>query len=75
MKKMLFFYDYSGGSVWAFIWANSVEEVLQEYPRLEYASDFPDWFSEDLKKKISEKETYVLGQVKSGWLSVLNTSG
>lgn len=68
---MLFRYDYGGGSLTAFVWANSVEEVLSVYPQLEYLPDFPVDYPPALRDAIAEKETYVLGQVAGGWLSKL----
>ena len=48
-KKFLTVYDYDTGAIWTYIYANSKQEILKKYPRLEVLSHEPEWFTDENK--------------------------
>lgn len=56
-KKFLVAYDYGQGGVWAFLLAESEEEISRRYPSLTIVKDPPPWFDDKQAKLTAERMT------------------
>lgn len=64
-QRFLVVYDYGSGGVWAYVDAESSEEIEREFPELTVVSQPPDWMSADEQADIAEHATYDLHEDRS----------
>lgn len=62
-RDFLVVYDYGQGGVWAYIRAESADEIKSRYPELEIREEIPKWMS-----------TKYLGQLRQRTLDVDDTT-
>lgn len=70
-KKHLVVYDYGQGGLWAFIVAESPDEIEHRYPELKVVQEIPGWMTDDLRARLEATETYDLEAPPSGLLADL----
>ena len=59
-QPILVVYDYGSGGVWAFVVAESAEEVEREFPELKVTWSRPSWMSAEEEERIAREATYDL---------------
>ncbi|MGQ0743498.1 MAG: hypothetical protein ACT4OS_04015 [Acidimicrobiales bacterium] len=59
-QPILVLYDYGAGGVWAFVLAESPEEVEREFPELKVVSPRPSWMTDGEEGRIAAEATYDL---------------
>lgn len=59
-RPILVVYDYGAGGVWAFVLAESPEEVEREFPELNVVAPRPSWMNDDEEARIASEATYDL---------------
>lgn len=59
-QAFLVVYDYGSGGVWAYVRADSAEEIEHEFPELKVVFELPTWMSEDERRTIAEQATHDL---------------
>jgi hypothetical protein len=69
--KHLVVYNYGQGGLWAFIRADSAEQIEERYPELKVVSEIPTWMTDDIRSRLEATETYDLDAPPSGLLADL----
>jgi hypothetical protein len=64
-QRFLVVYDYGSGGVWAYVDAESSEEIEREFPELRVFEESPEWMSADEQAEIAEHATYDLYKDRS----------
>jgi hypothetical protein len=54
MKKHLVVYNYGQGGLWAFIHANSAQEIEDLYPELKVVDQMPSWMTPEMASRLEE---------------------
>lgn len=67
-QKHLVVYEYGQGGRWAFVYADSAEEIFERYPELKVVNEVPGWMTPDLRSRLEAAETYDLDAAPSGLL-------
>ena len=57
-------YDYGQGGVWAFIWAQSADDIYQRFRDLEVVNTMPSWLSGDELARTEQTMTFDIDDVK-----------
>lgn len=70
-QKHLVVYDYGQGGLWAFIYADSPQQIEERYPELKVVAEVPPWMTGELRSRLEAKETYDLDAPPSGLLADL----
>jgi hypothetical protein len=70
-QKHLVVYDYGQGGLWAFIYADSPQQIVDRYPELKVISETPAWMTDELRSRLEATETYDLDAPPSGLLADL----
>lgn len=70
-QRYLAVYDYGMGGIWAFIFAESPQQIVERYPELKVVSESPAWITDALRRVMEAKETYDLDAPPSGLLADL----
>lgn len=71
MNKYLVVYDYGQGGRWAFVVAESPDQLRKLYPELKIVSKRPEWMDEAVTQHLEENETYRVTDQPSGLLAEL----
>jgi len=66
-NKFLIRYRYGKGSLWAFVIAESAEQVKHTFRNIEIYDEPPDWFAAELEAVI---QTYPIDE-PAGWLPLV----
>lgn len=56
-QRFLVNYDYGMGGVWAFLFAESEEQIRRRFPELTVVHDPPDWLDERERKVLEDNLT------------------
>jgi hypothetical protein len=67
-------YDYGTGGVWAYLLADSPDEIAQRYPELQVISERPSWMSDDEERGIRERMTIDIDDEANEFLAALRSS-
>ena len=70
-QKHFVVYDYGQGGLWAFIYADSPQQIVELYPELKVVSEIPAWMTDELRSRLETTETYDLDSPPSGLLADL----
>lgn len=70
-KPFLVAYDYGQGAVWAFIRAESQEEIERDFPELKVIDDPPGWLDGPRRKRMEETMTFDIDERTVGLLAEL----
>ncbi|HEX6472807.1 MAG TPA: hypothetical protein VF069_27205 [Streptosporangiaceae bacterium] len=70
-KEFLVVYDYETGGAWAFLLANSEEEIRESFPELRIITERPAWLTAEEEEKIRERMTIDIDDVGDEFLSAL----
>jgi hypothetical protein len=70
-KRFLVLHDYGQGGNWAFIWANSPEEIRRRFPEFEIVDRIPEWLSGTILERTEERMTFDVGDSDSEWLNAV----
>jgi hypothetical protein len=57
-KKYLVLHDYGTGGVWAYVLAESVDDVRRCLPEFEVLDRPPDWMTEEVRSRIERELTF-----------------
>jgi hypothetical protein len=68
MKKYIVGYDYGMGGLWAYVVAESLDAIQQEYPELGVLTEAPEWMTDEMRARL---ETLNLSDPPSGVLKVV----
>jgi hypothetical protein len=63
VKEFLVCYDYGQGGIWLYLKAQSVEEIMRDYPRLTVFEAVPPFWTDELEAIARSHDT-----VTSQWL-------
>ena len=66
-REFLVAYDYGMGGVWAFVSADTDEEILKRYPQLQVFNEIPKELDSETVKKLERCDLYA----PTGWLALL----
>jgi hypothetical protein len=58
VKRFLVAYDYGQGAVWAFVQADSKEQIAREFPELTVADTLPEWMSRPELERLEREMTF-----------------
>lgn len=67
-EAFLVVYDYGSGGVWAVIFANSKDQIVQKYPLLLVIEQRPSWMTEDEYRRTLESLSFDIDDPPTGWL-------
>ena len=56
-RRFLVNYDYGMGGVWAFVLAESEEDLVDRFPELTVVTEPPDWLTESEAKHLADTLT------------------
>lgn len=59
-QPILVVYDYGSAGVWAFVLAESPEEIEREFPELKTVTPRPSWMTDEEEDRIAIEATYDL---------------
>ena len=62
-------YDYGPGGVWAFVTAQSKEQIVGKYPMLSVFAERPDWMSEEACRDIRLRNSFDIDDEPPHWLN------
>ena len=68
--RFLVVYDYGMGGVWAYVEAESAEQIEERFPELKVFPEPPPWMPEDHRQKLLER-TYDIDEKNFGLLADL----
>ena len=74
MSKYLVMYDYGQGGVWAFVRADSTDQIRQEFPELTVFEQAPVWMTKEILDEIERKMTFDISKNQSGLLADIRRS-
>lgn len=69
-QRFLVVYDYGMGGVWAYVEAESAEEIVEKFPELSVVSETPAWMSEKDRQSLLAR-TYDIDEKNFGLLADL----
>ncbi len=67
-KPYLVAYDYGQGAVWAYISAESPEQIIDQLPDFTVVETPPSWMTEDIRKTVEIRMSFDIDK-PSGWLA------
>ncbi|MGI5146298.1 hypothetical protein ACQEVC_07880 [Plantactinospora sp. CA-294935] len=70
-QEFLVVYDYGTGGVWAYIVAESEEQIAQHFPELRVVSIRPGWMDEREETSIRERLTIDIDDLQHQFLAAL----
>jgi hypothetical protein len=70
-KRFLVLYDYGQGGAWAYLLANSREEIAMEYPQLLIYDQPPAFLGADVLDRIEKTMTIDIGNRENPFLRTL----
>ena len=68
-RPFLVVYDYGQGGVWAYVLAESPEQIEREFPELMIVLERPSWMTGDREKRIRENRTVDINEREYGFLA------
>jgi hypothetical protein len=66
-QRQLVSYDYGQGALWAFVLAESADEIRRRHPELKIVDAPPAWMT---KVELSEIETIDIDRPEGTWLAI-----
>ena len=69
MNKYLVVYDYGQGGVWAFVTADSADQIRQEFPELTIFEQAPAWMTKEVHDEIERTMTFDIHGSQPGLLA------
>ncbi len=73
-RKFLVLYGYGMGGLWAYLRAESEDQIRREYPELKVIRECPPWMTEELQTHIEENMTFDI-DAPTGWLAISEKRG
>jgi hypothetical protein len=73
-SEFLVGYDYGTGGVWAYLLADSLDEVSKRYPELQVISEKPSWMFDDEERRIRDRMTIDIDDESNEFLAALRSS-
>lgn len=70
-KEFLVVYDYETGGAWAFLKANSEEEILERFPELKVVTIRPRWLTPEEEERMRARVTIDIDDETDEFLSAL----
>ncbi len=70
-KEFLVLYDYRKGGVWAYLMAESADQIEQMFPELKVVTDHPAWLTEDEERKLRARMTIDIDDIHNLFLASL----
>lgn len=67
-NRYLIAYDYGQGAVWAYITAESPEQITDQFPDFSVVETPPTWMTEEVRRAIEDRMSFDL-ENPSGWLA------
>lgn len=68
-KPFLVVYDYGQGGIWAYVVAESAEQIEREFPELRVVHERPDWMSAGREARIRANRTVDIDKRDEGFLA------
>jgi hypothetical protein len=65
-KRYLVVYDYGQGGVWAYITAESPEQITDRFPDLSVVEATPDWMTDEVRKNLEARMSFDIDD-PTGW--------
>ena len=64
-------YDYQHGGVWAFVLAESSEQIANRYPELEVVDSMPPWMTPEIADRLHDTMTIDIDDQSNEFLAAL----
>ena len=75
-QTFLVVYDYGQGGIWAFVWAESADDIHERFRDLEVVTTRPLWLEGDSLARIEQEMTFDIDDVTSdNWIALLLRPG
>jgi len=71
-QEYLVLYDYGTGGAWAYILAESRDQIAERYPQLEIVAEPPDWLTGDEERLLRERMTIDIDDSANRFLAALS---
>lgn len=68
-QSFLVVYDYGQGGIWAFVTADSEDQITDQYPELRVTHQRPDWMSDEEQASIRQTDSYDIDEAPKGLLA------
>jgi hypothetical protein len=69
-QRFLVVYDYGQGGTWAFIWAQSADDIHERYRDLKVVDTMPSWLTGDHLATTEQNMTFDIDNVRPGdWIA------
>ena len=65
-NRYLVVYDYGQGGVWAYITAESPEQITDGFPELSVVEATPDWMTDEVRKTLEARMSFDIDD-PTGW--------
>ena len=73
-RKFLVLYDYGQGGAWAYLLADSVDEIRRRFPALRVFDEPPDWMRAQDLKALDDSMIIDVADLKHPFLAALPKS-
>jgi hypothetical protein len=65
-SRYLVVYDYGQGGIWAYITAESAEQITDHFPDLSVVESPPDWMTDEVRQRIEDRMSFDIDD-PTGW--------
>jgi hypothetical protein len=69
--EFLVLYDYRTGGAWAYLLADSEDQIRERFPNLQIVAQRPDWLTEDEDRRLRERMTIDIDDSSNPFIAAL----